>query len=187
MSISPSSKILNRVQLQPEDAPTLFKLIEQNRAHLSPWLPWVDSTQAVGHSLAFIEASLNAATTGTALRFGILVNNELAGMIGLESLNAPPRTAQIGYWLAAQEQGQGIIRRILPEIIEHGFETLDLTRVEIRVCPNNQRSRAIPLALGFCLQQVLPAGETSGGVDYDQEQFILNKADWALKIREPTP
>ena len=66
----PLDRPFQRVHLQPEDAPTLYALVEENRAHLSRWLPWVEATREVADSLAFITDSLQAAKASRAFRWG---------------------------------------------------------------------------------------------------------------------
>ena len=41
--------------LNVNDADRIFQLVEQNRTYLSEWLPWVDGTQSVDDTNAFLD------------------------------------------------------------------------------------------------------------------------------------
>ena len=46
--------------LAPSDAPAVFALVEANRMHLRPWMPWEITTRTVADSRAFITRSLES-------------------------------------------------------------------------------------------------------------------------------
>ncbi|MCX7275670.1 MAG: hypothetical protein NTV19_21590, partial [Burkholderiales bacterium] len=54
----PVDPTLDLVLLEPRHAGLLFALVDENRAHLRRWLPWVDATRGVGDSAAYIHATL---------------------------------------------------------------------------------------------------------------------------------
>ena len=71
---------------------------------------------------------------------------------------------EIGYWCRKRFQRQGYITESTEAITKFAFEVLGAKRVEIRVDPNNVRSRRIPERLGFELEGTLrnDALSTSG-------------------------
>ena len=46
--------------LEERHAPKVFSLVDQDRAYLREWLPWVDATQTVDDTLSFIRSSLES-------------------------------------------------------------------------------------------------------------------------------
>ena len=136
-------------ELSAADATAVFALTDSERERIREWLPWVDQTKAVDDTLAFIARTLE--TEGKELAFGIWVAGELAGTIGL-TIDAEARAGEIGYWLAAAFEGRGIVTRSCRALIEHGFGSLVLHRIEIQADPRNARSRAVPERLGFTLE-----------------------------------
>ncbi|MFI5301483.1 MAG: GNAT family N-acetyltransferase, partial [Polyangiales bacterium] len=67
--------------------------------------------------------------------------------IHLRSLEAS--IIEIGYWLAVDSVGQGFTREAVAALVELAFGEVECRRIEIRVQPENQRSRAVAIALGF--------------------------------------
>lgn len=76
----------------------------------------------------------------------------LVGMIGHVGIDWPNRATEIGYWLAEDRQGRGIITRSVRALIDEAFGPLDLHRVVIRCATGNTRSAAVPRRLGFQLE-----------------------------------
>ena len=135
--------------IQESDAGELFELTEKSRAELREWLPWVDGTQTKRDSLAFIQHSLEAYEARRSLNCGIIYNGKLCGMLGFNLVDWPNRVGHIGYWLATDMVGRGIMSRAVSGLIHYGFYELDLNRMEIRAAIGNWKSRAIPERLKF--------------------------------------
>ena len=55
--------------LEPGDAGVLFQMVDANRAHLQPWMPWVDATRSDANTLAFIEHALEEHESGLAFEY----------------------------------------------------------------------------------------------------------------------
>lgn len=135
--------------LTEEDAPKLFALTDQNRLYLRQWLPWVDSTQSVEDTLAFIQSTLIQYADDNGFSCGIWYKHQLVGTIGYHSINWSHHRVEIGYWLAAAFQSKGIMTRACRAMVVYAFDTLKLNKVEIRCAVANYRSCAIPQRLGF--------------------------------------
>lgn len=144
----------------------LFQLVDQNRAHLREWLPWVDLTTREQDSRNFIYTSLKKHAAGTDRFWAIHQNANLTGMIGLHKINADQASGEIGYWLGADHQGQGIITHACREVIAFAINHLSLIRIEIICEQKNLRSRAVPERLGF-------QGQESGSSDSEHLVYFL--------------
>lgn len=59
------------------------------------------------------------------------------------------QTASLGYWIGAPYQRQGYMTEALTLLIEHGFNSMGLHRVEAACLPENAASRGLLLKLGF--------------------------------------
>ena len=89
--------------------------------------------------------------TRTLFQWG-LVRPEEDRVIGtgtLCSLDAEHRHCEVGYALAADEWGNGVMGRALPALIRFAFESLDMHRVEADVDPRNPASFKLLERLGF--------------------------------------
>ena len=141
--------------LERQHAEALFARTDRNRAHLRPWLPWVDAVRSAADTRAFIEEGLQRFARGAGYELGIWQEGALVGVIGVHEIDAQNAQASIGYWLDAAHQGQGIMTRAVVAVLDDLFFERGLHRVEIRVDPENRRSRAIPERLGFRMEGVL--------------------------------
>ena len=65
------------------------------------------------------------------------------------------RCASIGYWLAPNERGQGVMTRAVATLVDRCLERYGLNRIEIECVTENTRSRAIPERLDFRLEGTL--------------------------------
>lgn len=59
------------------------------------------------------------------------------------------RGAHVGYWVAQDFAGRGIIPTALALATDHAFRTLRLHRVEVSMRPENAPSRRVAEKLGF--------------------------------------
>lgn len=144
---------------KPEDAADLFRCVDRSRQHLRPFLNWVDQTTQVEHSLQFIQMSLAQQNAGEGLALGIFLQQEprLIGGIGLHHWHQAEQRAQIGYWIAKEFEGRGLMTRSARRLVEFAFRKLGLNKVEIHCLARNTRSLALARRLGFqtegCIRQ----------------------------------
>lgn len=141
------------------DADDVFDLIDRNRTHLREWLGWVDSSTDVSMSQAFIQYNLDKFIKQEALDTGILYKGKLVGKIGFNKINHANKTAEIGYMLDEHFTGKGIMTRATEAMVNIAFHEFQLQKVEIRVAPSNEKSRAIPVRLGFIEEGTIRSAE----------------------------
>ena len=135
--------------LRPQDAAVLFMLVDRNREHLREWLPWVDATRSPADTRRFIEMGYAQYQKGAAINYGIRVNGSLAGVVGFHGFDRMHRVTSLGYWLAREYCGQGIMRKCVAHCIDAAFRVEDMNRLYIRCAVENARSRQIPINLGL--------------------------------------
>jgi ribosomal-protein-serine acetyltransferase len=161
----------------PDDAAALFAVVDEERARLHRWFPWVQHVETVENQRAWIERVLAAENdlegNGIWLRAG-----GLAGGIGM-TVNALDHNAEIGYWLRAACEGRGLVTRATGRFLDHAFRELELRRVTIRAAVPNERSRAVAARLGFTEEGVMrQAGRTGGGFE-DLVVYGMLREEWA--------
>jgi ribosomal-protein-serine acetyltransferase len=142
-----------------QDAPAIFHLIDTNRKHLRAWLPWIDYTQSVEDEKVFIRSTLAQYQEQRSITCTIWYKGEIAGTIGYHPFDWANRKVEIGYWLAAQFQGQGLMTKACQTMIAYAFKELRLNKVEIRCATSNTRSCAIPIRLGFTQEGIIRQAE----------------------------
>jgi ribosomal-protein-serine acetyltransferase len=152
--------------------------VERERAQLREWLPWVDATKSEEDSLSFIRSVLEQFVTNHGFAAGIWAGEGLAGTVGLHRIDWLNRRVEIGYWLAREFQGRGVMTDACRAVVTHLFGELDLHRVEIRCAAGNTKSSAIPRRLGFTLDGTLRGAQFVNGRHHDLLVFGMLKRDW---------
>lgn len=144
--------------IRPEEAEALYTLVDTNRAYLRKWLDWVDAQTGPDVSRENIIKRMEKAREGESLDLGVYEGEKLIGSMGFNGIHRKPRRAEIGYWLAENHEGRGIMTDCVRALISYGFKELKLHRIEIHCSTNNQKSFAIPERLGFKLDGILRDG-----------------------------
>jgi ribosomal-protein-serine acetyltransferase len=163
----------------------LFCATDANRAHLRAWLPWVDATRTPDDTRAFVRQALkdvaeNSTLVAVIRSRGAVIRSRgaVVGVIGHHRINWNNRSTSLGYWLAADAQGRGIMTAACRAFTAHAFETLGLNRVEIRCAVGNRRSRAIPERLGFTAEGTLREAEWLYDHFVDHVLYRMLASEW---------
>jgi ribosomal-protein-serine acetyltransferase len=164
--------------LREDDAAELFALTDANRAYLRRWLPWVDLVATEEDSRSFLETVNAQREDGRGPTFGILHDGALAGVVGFLPVDRVNRCGEIGYWLAEQTRGRGVMTQCCRFVVRYGFLTLDLNRIQIAAGTENVESRAIPERLGFRFEGVLRSRENLHGVFIDHAMYSLLRSEF---------
>jgi len=166
-----------------EDTGAVFNLIEKNRAHLKPWLPWVDRTLTPEDSKKYILGELENFQNKKTADFGIFYQEKLIGSMGFNKIDLVNEKAEIGYWIDSDYEGKGLMTKCVTAMINYGFNELNLNRIEIKCSALNKKSEAIPKRLGFTLEATLREDHKitdpeTGSEFTDGLIFRLLKKEW---------
>jgi ribosomal-protein-serine acetyltransferase len=164
--------------LGESDVAELFALVDANREYLRAWLPWVDSTRREEDVRAFVADSSQKAAQGVSVQFAIVEGGRIAGVIGFHEIDRPHAQVGIGYWVAEDRQGRGLVTRAVEALLGMAFDELGLNRVEIHVATENARSRAIPERLRFRHEGVLRQAERLYDRFVDLDAYALIASEW---------
>lgn len=175
LEIDASLRLIAIDQVHPS---VLFSLIDQERAYLRTWLPWVDATRSPRDSREFIEANRVYRQMGTAGIYGIKEKGQLIGIIGFNVISTENRSATIGYWLKENAQGKGIMTRSLARLLRNAYEQRSLNRLAIAVAVDNERSQKLPKSLGFHFEGVQREAEWLNDRFVDHRLYSIIRSDW---------
>jgi ribosomal-protein-serine acetyltransferase len=164
--------------IESKDAQEIFELTDQNREYLREWLPWVDITNKVEDTQNFIKMSLNGFANRKSLDVVILYKGKAVGIVGYNEINHVNNIAYIGYWIAGDYQGKGIMTRATKSIVDYAFNNLGLNRVEIRAAVENVKSRAVPERLGFTNEGVIRSASFVNDKYYDMVVYGMLADEW---------
>ncbi|GET32938.1 50S ribosomal protein L7 serine acetyltransferase [Prolixibacter bellariivorans] len=178
---------MSRISIRPgfyleslgmEHADIVFEAIDNNREHLSKWLPFVSFTRKPEDTEEFISAVVNKKPHEKEEVFTIWYEEEFAGLIGYVNTDRVNRKTEIGYWLLKSKEGKGIITQSTRQLIKLSFKRLQMNRITIRCAVGNTRSSAVPKRLGFTFEGIERQGEKHDELYFDLEIFSLLKSEW---------
>jgi ribosomal-protein-serine acetyltransferase len=165
--------------LEEADADELFAVIDANREQLATWMPWARRDRAPEDALPFIRATRRQIADNDGLQTTIVdPGGAIVGMVGMHRVDWANGRTSVGYWLARDAQGRGVMTEAVRAYVDYAFATLGLHRVVIEAAVENARSRAIPERLGFREEGVLREVERVGERMLDHVVYAVLAADW---------
>jgi len=177
MLISVRDGLIMRI-LSHSDASKVYKVVDNNRNYLRIWLPWVDGTDSPTVTENVIASWKKDYEGKRDVILGIFESGEYIGNIGLHDLKRPNRSGMVGYWLAENRQGRGIMTDCVRALTDFGFGTLGLNRIYIHCAAGNKKNRAIPERFGFVQEGVFQDGEFLYGTFQDLIIYGTVKRNW---------
>ena len=101
--------------------------------------------------------------------FAIEVNEKAVGSIGIfPQTDIHEKSAEMGYWLAEEYWGKGIMTKAIPEIISYGFRTFDIVRIFARPFSTNLKSQRVLEKAGFTFEAKLKKALFKNGEFMDE-------------------
>ena len=160
------------------DLEQLWAVVQAERDHLAPWMPWIEATRTVEDQAAWLRTVVDRADSLGGC--GVFVAGHLAGACDL-TWDPFRISGDIGYWLRASFEGRGLITRSARAITDVAFAQVGLNRVVIRAGVENERSRAIAERLGFTSEGIARGeGRGSGGF-YDLVVYAMLADEWRVE------
>ena len=138
---------------------SIFDIVDENRTHLRQWLPFVDRMQTLEFAENFVKGTMQRNKDGNEFAFVIIANEKVVGRVGIYKIDLQNKIGEIGYWLAENVQGKGIVTNSCKAIIDFCFTALQLNRIEIKCGTENFKSKTIPEKLNFTKEGVIRQGE----------------------------
>lgn len=133
-----------------DDAPALHAAIAGNVDHLRPRMAWVaNEPLTLAERTDLIERWTEAWARGDdEVMLGIWHGDEVVGSTGLHGRGWPDGV-EIGFWVAADRQRQGIATQVSAALARMVFAETDLEAVYLANDIENLASRRVPEKLGF--------------------------------------
>ena len=125
----------------------------------------------------FISAMLSADENET-FAFAITVNNMVIGSIGIfRQGNIHRQTAELGYYIAEEYWGKGIMTEAVKQICEYVFAKSDIIRIYAEPFAYNIASCRVLEKVGFQYEGTLRSNAVKNGKVIDMEMYSLLKAE----------
>ena len=83
------------------------------------------------------------------VHFGIAVNGQVCGIIGLIYHHTNIKDAELGFWLSDDFWGKGVITEATKAIVKYGFEVMQLNRIYSSCFTDNYGSKRVHEKVGF--------------------------------------
>jgi ribosomal-protein-serine acetyltransferase len=163
--------------LEESDADELYALMDANRAELARWLPWAAGQTRAG-TLEFIRAGRAQIVRRDGLQAAIVARGRIVGAVGFHGVDWQHRSASLGYWLAHDAQGQGMMTAAVRAMVTHALRAWGLNRVEIRASVENERSRALIERLGFRYEGIARQAFRLADGFHDDAVYSMLAAEW---------
>ncbi len=158
------------------DANELYYKVDENRAYLRKWLPWLDDVVSVDDELSMIRnLSENKDHQRTYL---IRLDGAIVGVVSLNWVDWNNRSFGLGYWISQESSGKGIVTKACSRLIEHCFSDLGLHRSVIEAAVHNNSSRAVAERLGMRLEGISKDREWLYDHFTDSAMYAITSPEW---------
>jgi RimJ/RimL family protein N-acetyltransferase len=169
---------------RPADADQVFAAVDESRAHLRPWMAWVDDHVSVDNSRDWCTRCAANWLLRAELTVGVFAaaSGRFLGCVSLHDPDWDLRAFGIGYWLRASAVGQGYATEAVRMLVDLAVGPLAARRVELRCDARNEPSQRVAERVGFVLEgQLRNAFLTSDGQPGDELVFALTPDDARLR------
>ncbi len=169
------------------DVPQLLAYRRENADHLEPFEP---ARSADHFTEAFwarqVETDRQQFEAGLAVRLSIFEPGPGAAVLGLVAfsniIRGPFQSCFLGYALAENQQGRGLMTEALRLAIDYAFGEMNLHRISANYLPHNTRSAAVLKRLGFTVEGYARDYLLIGGRWQDHILTSLLNPEWRPPI-----
>lgn len=149
--VTPTGVAIELRPLRHTDEGTFAAVRRLNYEWLNPWDATAPiSSEAAPTFAAMVDRYTAQARLGQALPFAITVGGRLVGQLMVATITYGSfRSGAVGYWVAQELAGRGVVPTALALAGDHAMSALGLHRLEVNIRPENAASLAVVRKLGF--------------------------------------
>ena len=149
----------------------MLALTERNLERLKPWENWAHVEQTRADLAAYTAWLMAQWSLGLIVPAVIELRGSLVGAVTAR-IDENTGSAELGYWIDADEEGTGLMTRAATAVVRHVLDT-GVPRIELRASVGNTRSRALADRLGFSYEGTLRSAQSVGGIRHDMALYAL--------------
>lgn len=174
MSIKFKNKLIGKRIILKRNLPTIknatmiFNVVDSDRTHLKPWMPWERTTKTIEDSFEYLLDTNEKTKKGIKIDYGIFLNDEYIGNFGVFDINIEKKSAEIGYWLCSRFTRKGYITEAVKILEKEFFEKYKLNRIQIRCDDLNKASAGVAKKSGYKFEGKL----REDAYDKHQKRFV---------------
>ena len=134
-------------------AALMYAAVDQDRARLGVFLPWVEQTKKLEDTIGYIKMAREKWDSGELFDYSMFLEKGGAyvGNIGIHTISWDHRRCEVGYWILGAYEGQGLMAEAL-RALERALFAVGFNRVEIHCSSANARSAGVPRRGGYRLE-----------------------------------
>ncbi len=159
-----------------EDAPALAVALSNKKIldNLRDGLPYPYTEQ---DGKDYISAML-AADENETFAFAITADDKIIGSIGIfRQGNIHRQTGELGYYIAEEYWGRGIMTQVVKQACAHVFEVSDMLRIYAEPFAHNTASCRVLEKAGFQFEGILRSNAVKNGKVIDMRLYSLLRTD----------
>lgn len=163
-------------EITRSDADDWYRILSDPRVNEFTSTPEMSLSEVEGLIDAF-EANFRA---GAQIRWAFAEpdTGKMIGDLGYNVFFVRDQRAEVGYHLTPEYWRRGLMTAALSAVIDYGFSTLDLNKIEAGVNTRNERSSGLLRKLGFQWEGTLRDHRNRRGVFGDSHLFGLLRREW---------
>ncbi|MFW9869608.1 MAG: GNAT family N-acetyltransferase [Candidatus Thorarchaeota archaeon] len=164
-------------QLSIDDSENWFKNLSDDGVAV---LIGMEPLENVEDSKSIINSFLDRYEKKNGMAWAIILkeNESFIGTCSYEKIDSHNLSGEIGYDLLKKFWGHGFMAEALSAIIDYGFESLRLNRIEAHTAAINSASRNLLRRLGFFEEGIFRESSFFRGEFRDDCQYSLLRREW---------
>jgi ribosomal-protein-alanine N-acetyltransferase len=146
----------------------------------------VDRHQSAAEAEVFLNGLVAEHYRGEQLDYGLCLRGaetQLIGGLGVYERSAPHRVAELGYVLAREHWGRGLVPEAVRTQLDHLFACGRFERVYAPIFAENEKSRRAALKMGLRFEGVLRSAYAYRGRRWDSAIYAVLRSDWQGSTR----
>lgn len=165
-----------------DEAELLGEAVAASLEHLRPWMAWAH-LEPIGldERRSMLETWQADWERGDDAGYGAFLDDTVVGGCGLHRRGAAD-VLHIGYWIHADHVRRGYARELATGLTTAAFEVPGIRQVRIHHASRNERSRAVPAALGFTFEGELAERPEHPEVDDVVVGWYVDADDWPDRL-----
>ena len=172
---------------EPRYADEVYEVVQTNRAHIGRWMPFTCDSYNLEASREHAKDSLQGFADRTKITLTVLEHGKVVGSTGWTGWNQQTlfdgrlsyATADIGYWLAADATGRGLMTRAVRAMTQLAFEEYGLERLTIHAEPENEASWRVAERVGYRYEGLLRGVARFDGRVVNHKLYAALAGEWS--------
>ncbi len=164
-------------QLTVDDSENWFKNLSDDEVAV---LIGMEPLENVEDSRSIINSFIDRHEKKNGMAWAIILKEDesFIGTCSYEKIDSHNLSGEIGYDLLKKYWGHGFMTEALSAIIDYGFESLRLNRIEAHTAAINSASRNLLRRLGFFEEDIFRESSFFRGEFRDDCQYSLLRREW---------